>query len=232
MLNWKDHYWNILPNRDKALMIAKKQLPEFVYDAVNLEGIPFTLPEIQTLLDGISVGGHKLSDQQIAINQRDAWKELFYAIEKNEFEVSIDFVCGLHKIAAKEEALKWGVFRDGSVYISGTDYEPPSHLELVTHFESMLQGFDQFEDIYDLAIHVFLQMSRHQFFFDVNKRMGRFMMNGILLNAGFPAINLLSKYQLEFNSKMLRFYESGDEKEMNQFMRDCMPEKILRIMKE
>ena len=38
-------------------MLAKRQLSELVYDAVNLEGIPFTLPEIQTLLDDITVGG-------------------------------------------------------------------------------------------------------------------------------------------------------------------------------
>ena len=44
-------------------MLAKRQLAEFVCDTVNLEGMNFTLPEIQTLLDGITVGGHKLTDQ-------------------------------------------------------------------------------------------------------------------------------------------------------------------------
>jgi hypothetical protein len=51
----------IKPNKAKALMLAKRQLVEFVWDAVTLEGINFTLPEIQTLLDGITVGGHRLS---------------------------------------------------------------------------------------------------------------------------------------------------------------------------
>ncbi|MEA1866894.1 MAG: hypothetical protein U9N19_02165, partial [Thermodesulfobacteriota bacterium] len=41
----------------KAMMLAKRQLAECVCDAVNLEGINLTLPEIQTLLDGITVGG-------------------------------------------------------------------------------------------------------------------------------------------------------------------------------
>jgi len=227
-----DKKWNIIPNRNKAMSIAKKQLAEFVHDAVNLEGIPFTLPEIQTLLDGISVGGHKLSDQQIALNQKDAWMELFTSIEKKYFEVSIPFVCNLHKIAAKEEALEWGVFRKGSVYISGTDYEPPNHSELESIFESMVSGLNAYEDIYDRAIHIFLTMARTQFFYDVNKRMGRFMMNGLLLNEGFPAINLPAKRQLEFNTKMLAFYETGDEKEMNLFLRSCLSEKIIKIMKE
>ncbi|OJA03717.1 cell filamentation protein Fic, partial [Bathymodiolus thermophilus thioautotrophic gill symbiont] len=39
----------IIPNQRKALFLAKKQLSELVYDAVNLEGIKYTLPEVQTL---------------------------------------------------------------------------------------------------------------------------------------------------------------------------------------
>ena len=63
---------NIKPNRDKALMLAQRALGELVYDAVQMEGINFTLPEVLTLLDGVTVGGHKLSDQQITVNQGNA----------------------------------------------------------------------------------------------------------------------------------------------------------------
>ena len=53
----------IRPNRSKALFLAKKQLPELVFDTVNLEGVNYTLPEVKTLLDGITVGGHPLQDE-------------------------------------------------------------------------------------------------------------------------------------------------------------------------
>ena len=75
-------------------------------------------------------------------------------------------------------------------------------------------------------------MARNQFFYDVNKRMGRLMMNGHLLSLGFPAINVPATRQLEFNELMLRFYESGDMGEMNQFIRSCLNPKAVRIMKE
>lgn len=146
--------------------------------------------------------------------------------------MTIDKVCELHKIAAKEEDLKWGVFRNGSVYISGTNYAPPHHLELESRFTEMLNALNEKEDVYDKAIHLFLVMARTQFFYDVNKRMGRFIMNGFLLKNGFPAINLPAKRQLEFNTKMLAFYESGEQQEMNLFLRSCLDEKIIQIMKE
>lgn len=220
------------PNRTKALMLAKRQLAELVCDAVNLEGIHFTLPEIQTLLDGITVGGHRLVDQQIALNQAEAWRAIFDLIEKGRFEVTVEKVCTLHGIAARGEALEWGRFRSGGVTIAGTGYLPPDAAALPGLFEKMTEEADRIPDIYDRAIHFFLTMSRHQFFYDVNKRMGRFVMNGFLLSRGFPAINLPAKRQLEFNQLMLPFYDTGDQKPMNRFLRSCLDERVIHIMKE
>ncbi len=58
------------------------------------------------------------------------------------------------------------------------------------------------------------------------------MMNGILLSAGYPAINLPAVRQLEFNTLMLDFYESGDISAMNSFMRSCIDTRIVEIMLE
>ncbi len=228
----QDLHWQIPPHPAKALMLAKRQLSEFVFDAVNLEGINMTLPEVQTLLEGITVGGHTLSDQQITVNQGNAWRLLFEWIERDEFTVSAEKACALHAAAGKEEALEWGRFRSGGVFIAGTDYLPPPVTELPARFAAMLADLAQMDDIYDQAIHIFLTMARCQFFYDVNKRMGRFMMNGHLLQHGYPALNLPAKRQLEFNTLMLAFYASGDETAMNAFLRSCMDERVVRIMLE
>ena len=228
----KDHHWIIKSNKAKAIMLARRQLAEFVCDAVNLEGINFTLPEIQTLLDGITVGGHTLTDQQIALNQGNTWRTLFKWIENDQFEITVEKVCNLHSIAAKEEALEWGKFRSGGVTIAGTNYMPPKANLLLDLFDEMVKKTFNMPDIYDQAIHLFLTMARSQFFYDVNKRMGRFIMNGLLLSNGYPAINLPAKRQLEFNQLMLNFYDTGDQKPMNAFMRSCLDDRVINIMKE
>ena len=227
-----DTTWHIQPNKGKALMLAKKQLPEFVCDAVNLEGIHFTLPEIQTLLDGITIGGKKVTDQQIALNQAEAWRKVFSWIEEDAFSLAAENACELHAIAAKNEALEWGMFRSGAVLIAGTEYIPPAANKLPGLYDAMLADQSHHTDIYDQAITLFLTMARTQFFYDVNRRMGRFMMNGLLLHNGFPAINLPASRQLEFNTLMIAFYESGDPQEMNRFLRSCMQQKVIDIMKE
>lgn len=220
------------PNKFKALMLAKRQLTEFVWDAVTLEGIHFTLPEIQTLLDGITVGGHRLSDQQIALNQGNAWRTVFKWIENDRFEITAEKVRQLHAIAGKEESLEWGQFRSGGVTIAGTEYMPPKASLLPVLFDKMIEAASRMPDCYDQAIHIFLTMARCRFFYDVNKRMGRFMMNGLLLKNGYPAINLPAKRQLEFNQLMLDFYETDDQKPMNAFMRSCLDDRVIKIMKE
>jgi len=223
---------SINPNRKKALMLAQREVAVFVYDAVHLEGINFTLPEIQTLLQGITVGGHKLNEQQIAINQGNAWRHLFYSIKNQSFALTTDYVCKLHHIAAKEEALEWGTFRSGNVTIAGTKFNPPNADKLPDLFDLMLSEVEAIDNIYDKAISAFLIMARNQFFYDVNKRMGRFIMNGILLNAGYPAINLPASRQLEFNQLMLSFYDSNNKEAMIKFMKSCLDDRLIKIMSE
>ncbi|MCW5207526.1 Fic family protein, partial [Desulfobulbus sp. US2] len=118
------------------------------------------------------------------------------------------------------------------VMIAGTEYMPPPAGELPELFTGMIEEAEQVADVYDRAIFYFLTMARSQFFYDVNKRMGRFMMNGFLLHNGYPAINLPAKRQLEFNRLMLDFYTTGDQDAMNNFLRSCLDEKIINIMKE
>jgi len=62
--------------------------------------------------------------------------------------------------------------------------------------------------------------------------MGRFMMNGLLLSAGMPAINLPVKRKEEFNRLMLDFYRSDDVVPMTQFMKSCLSPQIIKIMSE
>jgi len=178
------------------------------------------------------VGGHRLSDQQVALNQAQAWRMVFQWVEEDRFAVTQERACSLHAVAAQGEALAWGHFRSGGVTIAGTDYEPPAAGRLPELFEQMVAGMGSMADIYDQAISLFLTMARCQFFYDVNKRMGRFMMNGHLLSHGYPAINLPARRRLEFHQLMLNFYTNNDQQPMNVFLRSCLSDRVIAIMRE
>lgn len=60
----------------KPIFVAKKMFAQLVYDFQSLEGMPFTFPEVQTFLQGITVGGHKISDHAKLRQQQLAWQQL------------------------------------------------------------------------------------------------------------------------------------------------------------
>ena len=109
---------------------------------------------------------------------------------------------------------------------------PPESNLLPSLFDEMVAAASNITDVYDRTIFVFFTMARQQFFFDVNKRTGRLMMNGVLLSSCYPALNLPASRQLEFNQLMLDFYETGDQSAMNRFMRSCIDPRIVKIMSE
>ena len=195
------------PLTELAFSMAKKDKIDFVYNTSALEGNAMTYPEVQTLLEGVTVGGHKLSDAQQILNQNKSIEYLFKLIEEKSFTLDMDTFTTLHSFVAKEEALKWGVFRESSVNIGGTDYQVP-HADLLK--DIFIDGMDEIKKIHHpiiKAITMFLFGAKCQFFYDGNKRTSRLMMNGILIDAGYPMLNIKAKDKLDFNSMMIRFYD-------------------------
>lgn len=215
-----------------------RMLPEFVWDASVLEGNPFTFPEVKTLLDGVSVGGRKISDQEQVLNLAASSKRLLALVKSGEFLLEKTTFTELHSLVARNEALEWGHFRGEG---KETNYTPDVGLgehgrhaplatvagapELNRVFASGLQAIQsEVRQPFEKAAAFFMFGALQQFFFDGNKRTSRFMMNGILMSAGIDAISLPAAKAQEFNEKMIRFYLEKDATEMMAFLVDCHPD--------
>ena len=210
------------PNTKRAIWRARKMFAEIIHDVTVLEGNPFTLPEIQTLLDGVTVGGRKVSDAEQVLNQKNAFLHLFGLVETGAFSLNPKIACDLQRLAAHGEALEEGVFRSGKVSISGATYEPPAGEGLASmleaRFSRMAMEAETLENHFEKGMVAFLHVARSQCFWDGNKRTGRLLMNGVLLAAGQDIITIPAAKQLEFNQTMLRFYETGIGTEMMNFL--------------
>lgn len=209
------------PDVRRACFRVRKVLEGVVHDTVALEGNPFTLPEVKTLLEGVTVGGHRVEDERQVVNQAASWKELLRRVESGRFALDRPTFCALHALVAREEAVEWGVFRTGSVTIAGTDYRPPPPESLSGLYDAGIAALGRVPNVCERAIATFLFGALHQFFYDGNRRTSRLMMNGILLSAGEDGISVPARRQLEFNEAMIRFYDSRDGTEMMRFMSGC-----------
>jgi hypothetical protein len=213
-------------------------LPEYVWDAGVLEGNPFTFPEVKTLLEGVTVGGRKLSDQEQILNLAESSKHLINVVKNREFEVSKSTFCSLHALVARNEALEWGHFRGEGVETQFTPdvalgergrFTPlatePGAARLNEVFASGIHSLEQHvSNPFERATAFFLFGSLQQFFFDGNERTSRFMMNGALMTEGIDAISIPAVRAAEFNSRMVDFYTSRDATQMMAFVLDCHPE--------
>ena len=213
-----------------------RMLPEFVWDASVLEGNPFTFPEVKTLLDGVTVGGRKISDQEQVLNLAESSRHLLALVKSGQFALTKVAFTGLHSIVARNEALEWGVFRGEG---QEANYTPDVSLgeygrytplptvagapKLNQLFKEGLAALDECQP-FEKATAFFLFGALQQFFLDGNKRTSRFMMNGILMSNGIDAISVPAAKAQAFNEKMVRFYLTKDATEMMAFLVDCHPE--------
>lgn len=201
---------SLVPNTERALFMAEKMRIDFVYNTAALEGNPYTYPEIKTLIEGITVGGHKVSDTEQVLNLNRALSHVIGLVKSHTFELNKNTACTIQGIVANGEALTWGQFRDGQVFIGGTEYVPPQAKDLNTIFEQGEQRLNTIDDPVFKAWLTFLWGSLNQFFYDGNKRTSRFLANGTLLTAGLPPLMILAKDQLKYNEVMTRFYDTQD----------------------
>jgi len=213
-----------------------RMLPEFVWDAGVLEGNPFTYPEVQTLLEGITVGGRKISDQAQIMNLAEASRRLLAMVKTEEFSLSKSVFTELNHLVAREEALEWGVFRGEGQEKQYTPavglgehgrYMPLPTLPDAPELNRVFcEGMAVLAECppFERAMAFFLFGALRQFFFDGNKRTSRFMMNGILMSHGIDAISVPAARAQAFNEKMVGFYLSKDATEMMAFLLECHPD--------
>ncbi len=223
---------------ERACFRYHKMLPTFVWDASSLEGNPFTFPEVKTLLEGVTVGGRKVVDQEQILNLADSSRRLLTMVKSGQFSLGKTVFAELNGLVARNEALEWGLFRGEG---RETNYTPCVGLGKLGHYAPLptLLGAPELNRIFragvaalqecepfERSLAFFLFGALQQFFFDGNKRTSRLMMNGVLLSNGIDAISVPAAKAQEFNEKMVRFYLSRDATEMMFFLVVCHPEAI------
>ena len=215
-----------------------KNMAEFIWDAAMLEGNPCTLPQVQTIMSGVTVGGIKISDQEQVINLFKSCKELHKIVKEDRFVFSRQMFLHLHSILAKEEALEWGVFRGEGQETNYTPHvalgnqgthEPlptlPGAKDLISTFEKGLAAIEKHcSTPFERGAAFFLFGALQQFFFDGNKRTSRLMMNGVLMSHGHLALSIHAKDAQEFNERMVGFYKTKEASPMFEFLANCHPD--------
>ncbi|RFA12914.1 hypothetical protein B7R22_14495 [Subtercola boreus] len=206
-----------------------------MWDAAALEGNPYTLPEVQTLLEGVTVSGHRIEDQDQILALNDAYNELDDLVKSGSFRLDKPTSDHIHGLVAVHEAIESGHFRgEGQVGGGGLvglgelgryqASDPGSSGSTLREENVQLLAYlGQLDDPREQAIAYFCAATRRQFYFDGNKRTARIMMTGQLMLHGFDAISISARRRLEFNEKLRELFDTADATALMQFIVDCRP---------
>lgn len=201
---------------EQSRFLGKKKWDENVYCGMKMEARAVTFPQTKTILDGVNVPGVRLDDIQAILNMRDAWRFLLGAMEE---PVTLEYLCKLNGLIARDEALAWGSLRTGRVAISGTEYIPPVPVResVEAELSAILNGDTAATE---KALTAFCWGTRGQFFWDGNKRTSLMLANKLLLEAGAGMLTITEKHMARFNTLLVEYYNTGESEELKGFLYD------------
>ncbi|MGR3741194.1 Fic family protein [Companilactobacillus sp. DQM5] len=205
-MDLKDKY-EMTPEQNKRF--ARSNFTKLVHTNSRFEGVNTTLPQTQTIMDGLGVSGVSTDDIETIVNLKRGWQ---YVTESKE-PFTIEFQKNINKIVAARDSLDPGQFRsedaEGGVNIGSDDFTPPPFNEEKekNYFDKlMLSDISTTEKALTLMYH----NMRGQLFWDGNKRTATLAANKIMIDGGAGLINVpLNKWE-EWNTKITEFYKSGN----------------------
>lgn len=218
---------------DRALARLRNALPSFVWDAAALEGNTYTLPEVQTLLEGTTVGGRPVEDERQVLALRDAFALLDSLVREGRYTLTKGTSDQLHAVVAEHEAIESGHFRGegrvgggGLVSLGGLGSyrasDPGANgRTLLNEHQRLMAHLDTLTDPREQALAYFCAAARRQFYFDGNKRTARLMMNGHLMAHGYDAISVSAVRRIEFNEHLVTLFDTGEATQLMRFTLDC-----------
>lgn len=187
---------------------AKKNLVRLVFTTSRFEGLNTTLPQTQTIIDGMSAAGVSIDDTNVIVQLKRGWQ---YVIRENK-PLSLNIEQNINLLVARYDSLDPGSFRTRNVTVelgnSNGEWQPPEiNLDQERKFFDELMQKDT--SITDKAMTLMYHNMRNQLFWDGNKRTATLAANKLMIDNGAGLINVpLNKWD-KWNELISEFYLTG-----------------------
>jgi len=220
-------------NREEQEKLAYSQKVDFVYNTTALEGNTYTYSETETLLSGVTVGGHTIKESNEIVNQKEAWEfTLEKAFSEPKIEINENLIKDIHLRVGRDTVVRAGDYRDGRVKIGGTKYLPPKTNDQIK--EWMNNFFGDFsslkEEPYIKAVMLHFFVALLQPFYDGNKRTARLLMNFVLLQNDYPLLSIPVKIRKKYIDAMINGYENLDIDDLVKLLGELLVNRLEEIV--
>jgi Fic family protein len=171
------------------------------YHSNAIEGNSLNLQETQMVIDyGITIHGHPLREYLEATNHAEAYQYITKLVEQQE-RITCETILALHSLVTDKILESKGQFRTVPVYIRGSNMIPPPARDverLMREWIAWIYGEGlEYEPVTRAAI------AHHGFeavhpYADGNGRVGRLLLNLMLMQEGYPPALLLNDWRIRY----------------------------------
>lgn len=205
----------ILNNPD----IRDQFILKLTYHSNSIEGSTLTEPDTAAILfDNAALPNKSLTEQLEAKNHQTALNYLFDHIAKKE-KVDEALILKLHSILMNGIRPDAGVYRNHGVRITGVNLPTANYMSIPKLIpEVMARINEKAKDILALSASVHSKFEQIHPFGDGNGRVGRLLMNAMLLSANFaPAIIRQEQKQLYY-TYLYKAQTKEDQSQLEDFL--------------
>ena len=224
MLNRIDLYKSVIDSKRPLKGAELKELDEYfriglTYSSNALEGNTLTLSETKIIIEeGLTVSGRPLKDCFEAVGHAKAYDWMLLLARSETLCITEEMILQLHRLFYSGiDVSNAGVYRQHQVFISGTDYVPPTADDVPAQMKAFITELQEQQaklHPVELAAFAHRRLVDIHPFADGNGRTARLLMNLILVNRGYLVVSIPPILRLDYIHALQaaqRAHEPSDE---------------------
>lgn len=205
-------------------------LVEFTYNSNAIEGNTLTLRETALVLEGVTIDKKPLKDHLEAVGHRDAFLYVV-SLVSGKSSISERIIREIHALVLMNRPEDKGVYRRIPVKIMGAHHEPSQPYLIPVQMERLVADLshDNRHTIETAAL-FHLDFEGIHPFIDGNGRTGRLILNLMLMQAGYPPIDVKFTDRRKYYACFDSYYRDNDASSMVNMIGEYVKERLLQYL--
>ncbi|MBP2642009.1 MAG: filamentation induced by cAMP protein Fic [Firmicutes bacterium] len=205
-------------------------LVEFTYNSNAIEGNTLTLQETALALEGVTIDQKPLKHHLEAVGHRDAFLYVVSLVKK-KVPISERIIREIHALVLIDSPEDKGVYRRIPVKIMGAHHEPPQPFLVPVQMERLIADFSSGNrHIIETAALFHLNFEGIHPFIDGNGRTGRLILNLMLMQAGYPPIDVKFTNRRKYYACFDSYYRDDDASPMVNMVSEYIKERLSQYL--
>ncbi len=205
-------------------------LVEFTYNSNAIEGNTLTLQETALVLEGVTIDKKPLKDHLEAVGHRDAFRYVV-SLVSDKVPVSERVIREIHALVLMNRPEDKGVYRKIPVKIMGAHHEPPQPYLVPVQMERLVADLPRSNlHTIETAALFHLNFEGTHPFIDGNGRTGRLILNLMLMQAGYPPIDVKFADRRKYYACFDSYYGDNDTSSMVNMVGGYVTERLSQYL--